>query len=182
MPSASAPATASGTGNAERLHQVAAGHHRADADRADGEVHAAGREHHHLRKADDDVDRERAADREEVEGGQEAGRARGEDDPEERDDDERARAAAEAPAEIETPPHRRLSQDLVRSWSAISFRTLTILRREPARGKPALAAPARLPRRGRHLLAGQIGVLELALDVGGDLLQVVLVGGDGCSR
>ncbi len=90
------------------LHQVAGRHHRADADRADGEVHAAGREHHHLREADDDVDGERAAEREEVEGREEARRQRGEDDPEADDDGEQPDLRRRA-GEIEPPPRRRLA-------------------------------------------------------------------------
>ena len=50
-PSASAPATATGTGSPRACISVAGRHHGADADRADGEVHAAGREHHHLRRS-----------------------------------------------------------------------------------------------------------------------------------
>ena len=84
----SAPPRTSAAGEAERdrqaevLEQEAGRHHRADADRADREVHAAGREHHHLREADDDIDGERAAEREEVEGREEARRQRREDEPE----------------------------------------------------------------------------------------------------
>ena len=80
QPSAAAERERPGDGDRDRqpegLHQVAGRHHGADADRADGEIHAAGREHHHLREADDDVDGERAAEIEEVERREEPRRLR----------------------------------------------------------------------------------------------------------
>ena len=97
---------------AEVLEQEAGEHHGADADRADGEVHAAGGEHHHLREADDDVDRERAAEIEEIEGRQESRLAPGEEQPEADDDGEQPDLAGRA-AKAEPPPGRRLANCVV---------------------------------------------------------------------
>ncbi len=55
-PRTSASAQASGTEQAHDLHQIAPHHDDADANRTHGEVHAAGRQHHHLRETDDDID------------------------------------------------------------------------------------------------------------------------------
>ena len=84
-PSASAPAIESGDGQADALEQPAHRHRRADADGADGKIEAAGHDHHHHRKADHDVDRHRAAEREEIELRTEARRSEREDRAEDHD-------------------------------------------------------------------------------------------------
>ena len=80
---------------AEHLHQIARRHHRADADRADRKVHAAGSQHHHLCEADDDVDCHRAAKRIEIETREKARRETGKDHPHDDQDDEGDRTCVE---------------------------------------------------------------------------------------
>ena len=102
---------ATGTGNAERLHEIAAGHNGADADRADGQIHAPGRERRHLGEADDDVDRKRASDGKEIERRKKSGRAPGEDGPKGGDDDREAELRGNPPK----PKRRRADISLMAS-------------------------------------------------------------------
>ena len=96
----------------ERLHEVAAGHHGADADRADGQIHAPCRERRHLREADHDVDRQRASDREEIERRHESRRAPGEHGPKGGDDDHEAELRGN-PAQAEAPTRRHFAHGFV---------------------------------------------------------------------
>ena len=87
--------------------QIAGEHDAANADRTDGEVHAAGRQDDHRRKADDNVDSERPRDGEEIEGRNEARRQTREHDPER--DDDAARVAAPASSANQARRPERIS-------------------------------------------------------------------------
>ena len=91
-------------GRAGSFKEPAATDRDADADGADSEIEPAGHDHHHHRKSDHDVDCGDAAEREQVEGRTETGRAQREDSAEDRDQRDQAEFVGEQEARPSEAP------------------------------------------------------------------------------